>query len=128
MWHLRHGLRILLFFGKVMFRSQDIQDFVFLTIPLFNKSLSSWWVHVMMSISTWDRVHFWMYHLNHNSLSHQTWPTDRYEQGKYFFRNLFNNLRDLGLVPGPFQFSNLLQLLDNQLSQDFSISLFWKGK
>ena len=128
MCHLRHGLRILLFFGKVMFRSQDIQDFVFLTIPLFNKSLSSWWVHVMMSISTWDRVHFWMYHLNHNSLSHQTWPTDRYEQGKYFFRNLFNNLRDLGLVPGPFQFSNLLQLLDNQLSQDFSISLFWKGK
>ena len=32
---------------------------------------------VMMSISTWGRVHFWIYLLKHNSLSHQTWPTDR---------------------------------------------------
>ena len=33
---------------------------------------------VTMSISTWDKVHFWIYLLNHNSLSHHTWPTDRY--------------------------------------------------
>ena len=33
---------------------------------------------VMMSISTWDRVHFWNL-LNHNSMSHQTWPTNRYK-------------------------------------------------
>ena len=39
---------------------------------------------VMMSISTWDRVHFWIYFLSHNSLTHQTWPVDRYKQGKYF--------------------------------------------
>ena len=34
---------------------------------------------VMMRISTWNRVHFWIYILNHNSLSHQT---DKYEQGQ----------------------------------------------
>ena len=33
----------------------------------------------MMSISTWDRVHIWTYP---NSLSHQTWPIDRYKQRK----------------------------------------------
>ena len=39
---------------------------------------------VMMSISTWDKVHFWIYVLNLNSRSHQTWPVDRYKQGQYF--------------------------------------------
>ena len=38
---------------------------------------------VMNSISTWDRVHFWIYHLNHNSLTHQTWSIDRCKQGQY---------------------------------------------
>ena len=37
---------------------------------------------IMMSISTWERIHFWLYLLNHNSLSHQTWPNGRYKQGK----------------------------------------------
>ena len=37
----------------------------------------------MMSISTWGKIHFWMYLLNHNS-SHQTWPTDTYNQGQQF--------------------------------------------
>ena len=36
---------------------------------------------VMVSISTWDRVHFWNL-LNHNSMSHQTWPTNRYKKGQ----------------------------------------------
>ena len=35
---------------------------------------------IMMSISTWDKVHFWIYLLNHKSWSHQTWPVDRYKQ------------------------------------------------
>ena len=39
---------------------------------------------VMMSISTWDRVYFWIYPLNHNTLSHQTWPIDTYKQGPWF--------------------------------------------
>ena len=38
----------------------------------------------VISISTWDRVHFWKYLLNHNSVSHPTWPIDRYKQGQYF--------------------------------------------
>ena len=47
MCHLRHRLRIFFFFHrKVMFHSQDIQVFVFLTIPWFNKSVTSWWVLV----------------------------------------------------------------------------------
>ena len=46
-----------------MFRSQDIQVFIFLTIPQFRKSV----------------VHFWIYILKHNSLSHETWPIDRYK-------------------------------------------------
>ena len=32
---------------------------------------------VTMSISTWDKAHFWIYLLNHNSWSHQTWQFDR---------------------------------------------------
>ena len=36
----------------------------------------------IMSISTRDTVHFWTYFLNHNSLSHQTRPIDRYKQGQ----------------------------------------------
>ena len=56
-----------------MFRFQDIQVFAFLTIPCFTNS-----VNVMMSISTQDIVHFGIYLLNRNLLSHQTWPIDRY--------------------------------------------------
>ena len=39
---LRHSLRIFLFRRKVMFRSRDIQVFVFLAIPQFSKSVMSW--------------------------------------------------------------------------------------
>ena len=36
-----------------------------------------------------DRVHFWIYLLNHNSLTHQTWLIDRYKQGQYFSENFW---------------------------------------
>ena len=39
---------------------------------------------VAMSINTWDKVHFWIYLLNHKSWSHQNWPVDRYKQGQQF--------------------------------------------
>ena len=40
---------------------------------------------VMMDIiSTSDRMHFGIYWLNHNSLSHQTWSTDGHKQGQKF--------------------------------------------
>ena len=75
-------LTIFLFHRKVMFRSWDIQVFVFLTMPCFTKSVMSWWV----LISTWDMVHFWIYLLNHNSLTHQIWSINRYKKGQYFSR------------------------------------------
>ena len=37
---------------------------------------------VMMSISTWDKTHFWIYRLNNNLLNRQTWPIDKYKQGQ----------------------------------------------
>ena len=78
MFQLRQRLRIFLFCRKVMLRSQDIQVFVFLTILIFQIC------DVMMSISTWDTVHFFIYLLNHNSLTYQTWSFDRCKQGQYF--------------------------------------------
>ena len=50
----------------------------------------------MMSISP-------IYFLNHNSLTHQTWSSDRYKQGQYFFWNLLSNLEDWGWVTNPSQ-------------------------
>ena len=73
---------------------------------------------IMMNICIWDRVYFWVYLLNRNSLSHQNWPINRYKLGQKIFWNLLNNLKDWGYVPGPFQFRNLLKLLKNQLCQE----------
>ena len=49
----------------------------------------------MMIISTWDRVQFWIYLLNHNSLTHQIWSIDTYKQGQYFLKSFeqFGGLR-----------------------------------
>ena len=77
---------------KVMFHSQDIQVFVFLIIPSFTKSTTSWWILVH------EAVHFYVYLLNLNSLSHQTWLTDWYKEGQLFFRNLLNNLKGPGTI------------------------------
>ena len=90
---------------KVMLYSQDVQVFVFLSIP-------------------WDRVHFWIYLFNHISLSHRTWPQIKVRE--IIFRNLLNSLEDWGQVAGPFQFRNLLQLLNKQLCEGSSISFFEK--
>ena len=47
---------------------------------IFNHPMIYQICDVTMSISTWDKVHFWIYLLNHKSWSHQTWPVDRYKQ------------------------------------------------
>ena len=52
------------------------------SFSIFNHLMIYQICHVI-SISIWDRVHFWIYFLNHNSISHHTWPTDRYKQGQY---------------------------------------------
>ena len=44
------------------------------------------------------------------------------------FRNILKNLEDWGYISDPFQFSNLLQLLNDQSCQDSSVSLCWKGE
>ena len=79
MCHLMHRLRIFLFRRKIVFRSQDIQVFVFSTSLWFAKICG-----VTMSISTQDKVHFWICLLNLNSWSYQTWLVDRYKQGQQF--------------------------------------------
>ena len=79
MYDLSHRLIIFLFRRKVVFRSQDIQVFVFLAIPRFRKSVTPWWVLVYETGCI-----FWIYLLNHNSLTHQTWSIYRYKQGEYF--------------------------------------------
>ena len=38
----------------------------------------------LISISAWDRVHFWIHLLNYNSFSQQTWPFNRYKQLQWF--------------------------------------------
>ena len=40
-----------------MFRSQDIQVFVFLVIPWFTKSLTSWWVLVQETKHIFEYIH-----------------------------------------------------------------------
>ena len=51
---------------------------------------------------------------------------DRYKQGNNSQESFeqFGGLWLKDLVPRPFQFSNLLQLLDNQLCQDPSVLFF----
>ena len=42
--------------------------------------------------------------------------------------NLLDNLEDWRQVPGPFQFRNLLQLVNNQLCLDSNNSFFGKNE
>ena len=62
MCHLRHRWRIFSFHRKAMFCSQNIQVFVFLTIPWFSKSVNSWCVLVnetgcIFQHIFWTRTH-----------------------------------------------------------------------
>ena len=119
MWHLRHKLWIFWFHRKVLFCSRDIQVFRIFKHPMIYQIRD-----VMMSINTWDKVHFWIYLLNQNSpkLSHQICPIGRYFSTVIFFWNLLNDLEDLSKVPGSFQFSKL----SNQLCQIYSVHFFEK--
>ena len=54
------------------------------SLNIFNNSLIYQICDIKMSIvSRWDRVHFWIYLLKHNSLRHQPWSIDRYKQRQY---------------------------------------------
>ena len=122
MCHLRHRLRIFLFHRKVMFRSQDIQAFVSLTISWFTKSVMSWWVLLhetgcIFEYIFWTTTHYITKHIQLIDIS----------KGNNFQESL-EQFWGLELSPRPFQLSNLLQFLYNQLCQDYSVSPFWKGE
>ena len=68
---------------------------------IFNHPMIYQICDVMMNISTQDRVHFCIYLLNHNSLSHQTWLTNRYKQGQYFSRIFWTIWRTEAIKPLP---------------------------
>ena len=94
-----------------MFCYQDMHVFVFLTIPWFTKSVTSW-----------DRVHFWIYLLNHNSSCHQTWPIDRYKQGQ----QLSTILWTICMTGTKFKvFSNLAICSNYSITSYIKITLFY---
>ena len=84
MCYLRHRLRIFLFHKSYVPFSRYSSFFCF----FFNHPMI-YQICIVMSISTWDRVHFRIYLLNHNLLSYQTWSTDRCKQGQYFSETIW---------------------------------------
>ena len=120
MGHLRNRLRIFLFRRKVIFRSQDIQLFLFLTIQWFTKSVTSRWMLVYETGCIFEYV-FWTTTRQVAKLG-QLIDINKEKR----FRNHLNNLEDWGRVPGPFRFSNLHQFLNSQLCQDSSVSFFFE--
>ena len=79
MFHMSDRLRIFFISKKSCVPFSGYSSFC-----MFNHSIIYQICDVMMSISMWDRMHFRIYLLNHNSLSHQTWPIDRYKEGESF--------------------------------------------
>ena len=83
---------------------------------------------VMMGISTWGRLHFWMFPLNHNLVTHQTRSIDWHKQGKYcseIFKRIWRTWEKFQAL---FQFRNLLQLLNNELCQVSRVLFIWKDE
>ena len=70
-------VKIFCFVEKLCSVFWDIQAFVYHTM-LYQIC------DVIMSISTWDKVHFLIHLLNNNSLTHHIWSIDRYKQEQYF--------------------------------------------
>ena len=70
-------LRILLFYGKVIFRSWDMQFFIFR--PFYFSKL---WRHDEYTIR--QRTPFWVYLLNSKSFGHETWLTINIAIGNIF--------------------------------------------
>ena len=112
-----------LFRTKVMFHSRDIQVFVFLTFPWFTESVTPWWVLAHKT------VHFWIYLLNYNSITHQTRSIDRYRQGQYF-SEIF---RTIGRTGAKFQALFNLAICSNHSINNYAkfpvfhfFFFFWK--
>ena len=119
MCHPRHRLRIFFISKRSYVPFSRYSSYCIFNHPTIYPTCD------VMSISTWDRVHFWIYLLNHNPLSYQTLLIDRCKQGQKFQESL-EQFRGQGLSSRSFSISNLLQLLKYQLCQDSSVSFFWK--
>ena len=76
MCYLSHRLKFFCFIEKLC---SVLKIFKFLYHPMIYQIWD-----VMMSISTWDRMHFLIFLLNRNWLTHQTWLVDRHKEGQYF--------------------------------------------
>ena len=83
-------IRYFLFHRKVMFCSRDIQAFIFLIIPRFTKSVTSWWVLVR------ETVHFWIYLLNHHTLKPTKFGQLIDISNSNIFLKSFKQLKDWG--------------------------------
>ena len=79
MCHLRHRLNFFCFIANLCSVLKIFKFFLF-----YNYTMIYQIFDVMISISIWGRLHFWVYCLNYNSLTLQTWSIDRYKQGEYF--------------------------------------------
>ena len=79
MCYLRHRLRMFYFVEKLC------SVLKYLNFPIFNHLMIYQIFDVIMSISTWHKVYFQNYLLNHSSLSLQTWPIDWHKPGQHFY-------------------------------------------
>ena len=82
MCHLKHRLRIFLYCRKIMFHSEDIQVFAFLTIPWFTKSVTSRWVLVHETRCISEYI-FWT--TNHVTKLGQLIDISKYNNFQQFF-------------------------------------------
>ena len=117
MCHLSHRLKIYLFRMKIIFRI-----FVFSRFCIFDNPMIYQICDVMVSISIWDRVHFWIYLLNHNLLSHQTRPINRSKKRQYFSGFFWT----IGRTGARFQVLFNLAICSNYLITNYAtMPVFW---
>ena len=81
-----------LFRRNVMFLSRGIQFFC-----IFNHPIVYQICDVVMSISTWDRSHFWISFKPH-LIKSPNLVNDRHKQGQYFSKIFLNDVKCLGQV------------------------------
>ena len=105
------------FHRKVMFHSQDIQVFVFLTILWFTKSVTSWWALVHETGCIFEYIF--------RTTTHKVTKLGQLidvNKGNYF-QESFEQFGELGLSSRILSIYQPLQWF-NQLCQDSSVSFF----
>ena len=93
---------------------------------IFNHPMIFQICDVMMSISTWDTVHFLIYLLNHNSITYQTWSFDRYKQGQYFSKTVWKISRTGAKFQALFNLATCSNYSITNYAKFAVIGFFWK--